>query len=237
MKKIFSEIYKKASVREALHIYELAFLFTGLIVVFMLSVLMPLFGTQKVSRWMLQSVIWSISSTKINYMQSMFQLGTATSIAFAIAGPQIKHALGPRAQRVIRYVNFSISGSSGPALNLRKLVDVLKNFDKYTQDYWELGRGNLFKLHLIAALINFLMLFWSSLIDPRGQILNGIAFVLIMYSMFVPLADLYRTYIKARHIRPMLQEAKNACDSGTPDRIDAICAKIEAETKPLPPNI
>ena len=237
MKKIFSEIYKKDSVREALHIYKLAFWFTGLIVVFVILVLIPLFGTHQVNRWMLQSIIWSISSTKINYMQSMFQLGAATSIAFAIAGPQIQYTLGPRVQGLIRYAKSTVSKSSNLAPKLTELINVLQNYDGYNQEYWALARGNLYNLHFLMASINLSLLIWSSLIDPRGAILNIVAFFVIMFSMLFPMADLSRTYVEARHIRPILQEAKNACSSGTPDRIDAICAKIKAETKPLPPNI
>lgn len=226
--------------REFTNIFKLAFLTTCVVVCCITACAMALaflFGISRVSEWMFRLTKWPFGSTAINYMQSMFQLGAATSIAFAIAGPQIQHALGPRAQSVIRHVRLANNESSEAASKLRNLADILLKFDAYEQDYWSLGRGNLYKLHFSMALINFVMLSWSSLIDPRGRILNGIAFLVIISSMFIPLIDLSRTYIEARRIRPMLQEAKNACDSGRPDRIDAICAKIEAEIKPLPPNI
>ena len=206
-------------------------------IIMIITILVFFVGTFRVNKWLIRIVRWSFLSTKINYMQSIFQLGAATSIAFAIAGPQIQHALGPRTQGALRHAKLAINKPTGLTSKSRKLISILHNYDRYQREYSALGRGNLYILHCSMALINFTLLLWFSLIDPRGQIPNGIAALIIMFSMFVPLVDLSRTFTDARHIRPMLQEARKACDSGMPDRIDAISARLEAEIKPLPPNM
>ena len=217
-------------------IFILLYLFS-LASIIVLTFLTYLCGIIWVNKWIYKISAWILANTKIGHMQSIFQLGTATSIAFAIAGPQIQHALGPRAQGALRHVRHAISKSHTEVSELRKLLVALQNFNNYKREYGGLGRGNLYPLHYLMAIINFALLFWSSLIDPGGGIPNGIAFLIITASMFVPFVDLNDAFFAARHIRPMLQEAKTACDSGDPGRIDAICAKFQNETKPLPPNM
>lgn len=126
---------------------------------------------------------WIVSSTAVTHMQSMFQLGAATSIAFAIAGPQIRHALGPKITRMMRYVYRKKHDSEVLVINLKYLIDALKIFDISKIYYYDDLRGNLFGLHLFTIFYNIFLLLWSSLLTLDGLIPNGIAVFLLFLSV------------------------------------------------------
>lgn len=192
------------------------------------------FGMQKVNLWLYKRNKWFEASTKINYMQSVFQLGAATSAAFAIAGPQIQHALGPRVQKSIQHARLALRKPDPPVIALRHLIQSLQRYDRHKRDDAALRRSRLYPFHLSIALLNIFLLIWSSVIDPRGEIQDIYAIILMFICIFAPFSELRDTFLEARHIRPIIQKANNACDSRISERIEAAKDAIEAEIKPFP---
>jgi len=47
----------------------------------------------------------------------------------------------------------------------------------------------------------------------------------------MPLFDLIAAFFGARRVRPLLHRAKNACDDGLPEQIEAVCKAINDEIK------
>ena len=193
-----------------------------------------LFGFQNVFRWSFHFNRWFDSTTKINHMQSVFSLGAATSAAFAFAGPQIQHALGPRVQEAIQHARLALRKPNSPSASLKLLIRKLYLYDRHKRDDAATRRSNLFPFHLTITLINVLFLVWTALIDPRGELQNKYALILIFVCIFAPLVDLRDVFFEARRIRPILQKAKDACDSGIPEQIDTAADAIEAEIKRYP---
>lgn len=95
------------------------------IAMFILAILWPQQANILTSRF----EIWGLGWTKINYMQSMFQLGIATSAAFAIAGPEIRHALGPSTKGVTEYIKVKMKEPNSPVDYLKRLVQELRKYD------------------------------------------------------------------------------------------------------------
>jgi len=226
--------------KEFIHVCKINFLIISS-VVFVAIVLLVLgstiFGVHRVNIWLSRSVIWRYKSTKISYMQSMFQLGAATSIAFAVAGLQIQHALGPRIIGAIQSAKLAMSKPNAPVATLKSLISSLQNYNRYKRTLVGYTRSYLYRAHIFIAFCNIILLVWSSLIDPRGEIQSQWAFFVVVFTIMFPLTDLVDTFIEAHHIRPILQEAKNACSSDVIERIEAVCCAINAEIKPFPTNI
>lgn len=176
---------------------------------------------------------WLVGSTKINSLQSMFQLGVATSAAFIVAGPHIRHALGPKIKEAIIYARQKAAEVNGPIQELANFARTLSKYDKYKQNDTDYLRRNLYLPYLCVMLLNYIMLFWSSSIDPNGKMLNPIALLITLACMILPLFDLAFTYNDSLGIRRILQRAKIACDSGKPEEIIAVCAVLESEMKLL----
>lgn len=189
------------------------------------------FGMQKVIILLGKRNKWFEDSTKLNYMQSVFQLGAATNAAFAIAGRQIQHALGPRVQGAIQHVRLAIRKPDPPVVALRQLAESLRRYDKYKRDDAALTRSRLYSIYITVALLDILLLVWSSVIDPRGEIQNKYAMILMFICIFAPFLELRDIFLEARHIRPIIQKANDACDSRIPERIEAAKNAIEAEIK------
>lgn len=202
--------------------------------IILILVATELFGAQKVNRRLIYWNKWFEATTKINYMQSIFQLGAATSAAFAIAGPQIQHALGPRVQGAIQHARLAIRKSNPPINALKDLIRILQRYDQYKRDNAALRRSRLYSFHLGITLLNIFLLIWTSLIDPRGEIQNKYALMLIIVCIFAPLIDLRDIFLEARHVQPIIQKAKDACDTRKPERIEAAKDAIEAEIKLYP---
>lgn len=192
------------------------------------------FGMQKVNIWLNKRNEWFEASTKINYVQSVFQLGATTSAAFAIAGPQIQHALGPRVQGAIQHARLALRKPDPPVIALRHLIQSLQRYDRHKRDDAALRRSRLYPFHLTIAFLNIFLLIWSSVIDPRGEVQNKYAIILMFICIFAPFVELRDTFLEARHIRPIIQKANDACDSRISERIEAAKDAIEAEVKPYP---
>lgn len=174
----------------------------------------------------LKAMQWQVKGTKLNYLQLMFQLGTATSIAFALAGPQIRHVLGPKiriTKNFIRRISI-IYGSCAQGIGL--LEDTLCSLENHQQDLGETQRGAMYIIHLSAILFNLLMLIWSSLIDPNGRVWNIGAVYLLIGCMGFPLIDLIMAYLGTNPIRQLLQQVRSACESRKPEEIERVRRKI-----------
>lgn len=205
-----------------------------LVFVILVVVASQFFGTQKVAIWLAKRGKWFEDTTKINYMQSVFQLGAATSAAFAIAGPQIQHALGPRVQGAMQHTKLALRKPDAPITALKQLLRSLQRYDKHKRDDAALRRSRLYSLHLTIALMDIALLIWSSVIDPRGEIPNKWAIILMFICIFAPFLELRDTFLEARHIRPIIQKANDACDSRIPGQIEAAKDAIETEIKSYP---
>jgi len=166
-----------------------------------------------------------------HYGRTEWPCGAATSIAFAVAGPQLQHALGPKINVTIDYVNGKIEQSQMTNNKLKCMVDLLIKLNVSQKMYFDDLRGNLFGLHLFVALGNVLLLLWLSLIRPDGTIINIYALMIIFVSIIFPLFDLNDVYRKARQIQPILKKSKSACDSEIPKLTEAVCRNIEEEIK------
>ncbi len=174
---------------------------------------------------------WCSSSTKVEHMRSMFALGAATSIAFAVAGPQLQHALGPKINLTIEYVSKKARNSNTTKTSLERMIDLLNQLNRSQKIYFDDLRGNLYSLHFFVTLGNVLLLLWSSLIRPDGAILNIYALMIIFASIIFPIFDLNDVYRKARQTQPILQKSKSACDSGMPKLVETVCKSIGGEIK------
>ncbi len=180
---------------------------------------------------------WLVGMTKIAPLQSWFQLGAATSIAFAVAGPQIQHALGPRVEGGIQKARTVMCYPNAPIENLKALIQALRDYESYKRELVGYTRGRLYTLHLYFATINIFLLFWSSAIDPFGKIPNFPALLLCILCIIFPFLDLIVASLEANHIRPILQKAMNVCDGGNSTEIRTSCDAIRAEIKPFPTAI
>ena len=175
----------------------------------------------------LKAMRWPDRTTKLNYMQSIFQLGAATSIAFALAGPQIRHVLGPKIRIVKLFVNTTATKHPNQLQESSLLVHSLCTLEDHQQDLGETQRGALYIIHLSAILYNVIILIWSSLIDPNGKIWNAGAFYLLIGCIGFPMIDLIQAYTDSSPIRRLLQQVKSACESGNPTEISLIRKKID----------
>ncbi len=180
---------------------------------------------------------WLVGKTKLSAMQSIFQLGAATSIAFAVAGPQIQHALGPRVKGTIQNAKIAMRDPNVPLQALENLVQALRDYEIYKRELVGYTKGNLYGLHLYVALFDILLLFWSSVIDPIGKIPNFPAILLCVLCIIFPMIDLFDASREALHMKPILKRAKDACDTGVANEIQTASKDIRAEIKPFPTNI
>ena len=193
-----------------------------------------IFGAASVVRWASHLNRWFEASTKISFMQSVFQLGAATSAAFAIAGPQIQHALGPRVQGAIQHAKRASMQPNAPMGALKQIAQTLRHYDKFKKDEAAMRRSRIYPFHLTITATNILLLLWSSVIDPRGEIQNKWAVIILFGCIFAPFVELKDAFSQARHIRPLIQKAMDACDSNMFKRIEAARNTIEAEIKAYP---
>lgn len=226
--------------KEFLRICKIWFLIVSVIILIFACYIIigiAIFGVHRINHWSYSFNLWMLNSTKISYMQPMFQLGAATSIAFAVAGPQIQHALGPRIVGAVQSAKVAMHKPNAPVSTIKPLIRNLQHYDKYKRELVAYTRSNLYPSHLFIAYSNIILLFWSSLIDPRGEIQNQWAVLVVILSIMFPLTDLIDAFIEAHHIRPILQEAKDACNSGISERVAAVCQAVNAEIKPLPTDI
>jgi len=215
-------------------IYFLQIIIVSLLFLLLIEIASLFVGAQKINLWLAYLNKWFESTSKISYMQSVFSLGAATSAAFAFAGPQIQHALGPRVQKAMQYARFALRKPNASSSSLKSLIKQLHLYDKHKRDDAAMRRSNLFPFHLIITFVNVFFLVWTALIDPRGELRNKYALILIFVCIFAPLIDLRDAFFEAHRIRPIIENTKSACDSGIPEQIDAATDAIEAEIKRYP---
>lgn len=170
---------------------------------------------------------WQNGSTKLNYMQSIFQLGAATSIAFALAGPQIRHVLGPKIKMIRLVIENAVGMEEGCTDQNNNIVHRLHFLEQHQQDLGEMQRGALYLIHLSAIAYNIVMLIWSSIIDPNGKIWNVGAVYLLIGCIGFPSIDLVQAYTNANPLRDLLRQVKSAFENRKSEEIDHVCKRID----------
>lgn len=179
------------------------------------------------------ATIWYYSEMPISNLQSVFQLGIATSIAFALGRPYFRHALGPDLQRTIRYIYTRSKHYSLPQMEFFKLIFHIREYRRYEEGLVALSQPYFFILYSLSALANTLLLLWSSAINSTGSTLSRNALTLCMVATALFVLGVWDAYVGARRMQLLLRKARSACDSGKSEYIAAICEEIKGKMKEI----
>ena len=174
---------------------------------------------------------WFYSETPVSNLQSVFQLGIATSLAFALGRPYFRHALGPDLQRTIRYIQVRSKYYILPESEFVKLIRHIREYRRYEEGLVALSQPYFFILYSISAFLDIVLLFWSSTINSTGSVLSRNALLLCLLATSLLVLGVLDAYIAARRMQLVLRKARSACDSGKSENIISVCNEIESKMK------